>query len=127
VKKFLVPLVAGVTVFGAVTAFAATLTLSGSSLGSGNATVSSCNSTAAVTYDTAATTGAKTYDVTLAHVTSNATCTGLAYKVTLLGASNASLGEVTGSLDTSGAADANFTSQSIAAEDVTGVSVVITG
>lgn len=126
-KKFLVPAVAGVVVFGAVTAFAATLTVNTNSLGSGTATVASCNSSAVVTYNTAATTNAKTYDVTTAPVTSAATCSGKSYKVTLLGASNASLGEITGTLNTSGAATPDFTSLGIAAEDVVGVSVVISG
>ena len=125
-KKFLIPLGAGIVVFGAVTAFAATLNVTGTSLGAGNATVASCNSSASVTYTTAATTNAKTYRVATAPVTSAVACAGLAYKVSLLGASG-SLGEVTGTLDSSGAAAPDFTSANVAAQDVTGVAVVITG
>lgn len=126
-KKFLIPAVAGVTVFGAVSAFAATLSISSTSLAAGNATVASCNASANVTYTTTATTNAKTYQVATAPVSSAATCAGLAYKVTLLGAANASLGEVSGTLDGAGAATPNFASAGIAAQDVVGVAVVITG
>jgi hypothetical protein len=127
VKKFLVPVVAGVAVFGSVTAFAATLTVTNTTLGAGNAAVNSCNSSATVTYNTVATTNAKTYKVTTAPVTSHANCATMGYKVTLLGASNASLAEVTGTLSGTGTASPDFTSANIAAEDVVGVAVVITG
>ncbi|HWC33457.1 MAG TPA: hypothetical protein VG650_01400 [Mycobacteriales bacterium] len=126
-KKFLIPIGAGVIVFGGVTAFAASLSVNTSSLGAGNATVSSCNASAAVTYNTTPTTSAKTYKVTTAPVTSSAACASMGYQVTLLGASNASLGQVTGSLDTNGAASPDFSSQNIAAQDVVGIAVVITG
>jgi hypothetical protein len=50
------------------------------------------------------------------------------YRVTLTGASNANLGEVTGTLDaTTGAALPDFTSAAVVASAVQGVSVVITG
>ncbi|MDQ1684229.1 MAG: hypothetical protein QOC82_966 [Frankiaceae bacterium] len=129
-KKFLLPIGAGVVVFGGVTAFAATLNVNSTSLASGNATVSSCNSAAAVTYATTPTTNAKTYDVTTASVTTSGTgsgCASMAYKVTLLGANNASLGEKTGTLDASGAGSVDFTALTVPASDVVGVAVVITG
>src|SRR3954453_6162801 len=50
IKSYAVPAIGGVAVFGAVTAFAATLTVNSKSLGSGNATVSSCNASASVSY-----------------------------------------------------------------------------
>lgn len=126
-KKFLLPLGAGVVVFGSVTAFAATLNVTSNSLGAGNATLTACNSSASVTYNTTAGTGAKTYEVTTAPVATASTCNGKSFKVTLLGASNASLAEATGTLDSTGAATPDFTSDHIAAEDVVGVAVVITG
>ena len=126
-RKYLVPLGAGVVVFGAVTAFAATLNVTSTSLGAGNAAVASCNISAAVTYNTAPTTAAKTYKVTTAPVTSAATCNGMAYRVTLLGTSNVSLGEKTGTLDATGADTPDFSSLNVAAQDVLGVAVVITG
>jgi hypothetical protein len=126
-KKFLIPLGVGVVVFGAVTAFAASLTVNTTSLGSGNATVASCNSSASVSYNTAPTTNAKTYDVTTAPVASASGCSGMAVRVTLLGASNVSLGEKTATLDSSGSALPDFTSLTVPATDVVGVAVVITG
>lgn len=114
-------------VFGAVTAFAATLSVSGKTLGSGNATVSSCNSGATVTYNTTYSATLPGYKVGTAPVTTAATCNGFAYKVTLTGAGNASLAEVTGTLDASGNASPDFSASNIAAANVTGISVVITG
>src|SRR3954452_18043744 len=84
-KRFLIPLVAGVVTFGAVTAFAATLSVSSKSLGSGNATVSTCNASAQVSYNTAYASTIPGYKVTTAPVTTAAGCTLMAYKVTLTG------------------------------------------
>src|SRR3954452_9891865 len=125
-KRFLVPAVAGVVTFGAVTAFAATLTVTSKSLGSGNATVAGCNATAAVTYNTTYSASLPGYKVSTAPVTTAAGCALMSYKVTLTGTSNTSLGEVTGSLDAAGAASPDFTSANVAASAGTGVSVVIT-
>jgi hypothetical protein len=131
VKKYLIPIVAGVVVFGSVTAFAASLTITNSSLGAGNATVASCNSSATVTYNTVTTTNVNTHKVTTAPVTSGVGCAGMAYKVSLLGASNAVLGEVAGTLSSvsgsEGTATPDFTADNIAAVSVVGVAVVITG
>lgn len=127
IARFVVPAVAGVVVFGAVTAFAATLSVNGKTLGSGNATVSSCNSGATVTYTTAYSATLPGYKVATAPVTTAAACNGFAYKVTLTGAANASLAEVTGTLDASGNATPDFSASNISAANVTGVSVVITG
>ena len=126
-KRYLVPVIAGVTVFGAVTAFAATLNVSSQSLGSGNATVASCNTSAAVTYTTAYTATIPGYKVATAPVTTAVACATKAYKVTLTGAANASLAEITGSLDASGNAAPDFSASNISAALVTGVSVVISG
>jgi len=125
-SRYLAPAVVGVVVFGAVTAFAASLTVNSSSLGAGNASVTSCNSAATVSYNTAPSAGV--YKVTTAPVTTAAACAGMSYRVTLTDASNASLGEVTGTLDaTTGAALPDFTSAGIDASAVAGVSVVVTG
>ena len=125
--RFLAPVVVGVIVFGAVTAFAASLSVSSKSLGSGNATVSTCNATAAVTYNVGYASTLPGYKVTTAPVTTAAACNGLSYRVTLTGTGNTSLGEVTGTLDASGAASPDFSASNVAASGVTGVSVVITG
>lgn len=126
-KRFLIPLAAGVVTFGAVTAFAATLNVSSKSLGAGNATVASCNATAQVTYNTSYSATLPGYKVTTSPVTTAAGCASMAYKVTLTGAGNASLGEITGTLDGTGAASPDFSATNVAASSVTGVSVAITG
>jgi hypothetical protein len=125
--KFAVPAVTGIVVFGAVSAFAATLSVSSKSLGAGNATVSGCNAGASVTYNTTYSAALPGYKVSTAPVTTAAACTGMAYKVTLTGTGNASLGEISGTLDSSGGASPDFSSSNVAASGVTGVSVVITG
>lgn len=124
-KRYLVPVVAGVTVFGAVTAFAATLGVSSTTLGSGDDAVTSCNASANVSYNVAFAVGG--YEVTTAPVTSAASCAAKSYKVTLTDSGGASLAEVTGSLDAAGSASPDFTSQAIKADLVEGVAVVITG
>lgn len=126
-KRFLIPLVAGVVTFGAVTAFAATLNVSSKSLSAGNAGVSTCNATAQVTYTTSYSSTLPGYIVATAPVTTAVGCAGMSYRVTLTGAGDASLGEQTGSLDGTGAATPNFTSLAVSAASVTGVSVAITG
>lgn len=125
--RFAVPAVTGVVVFGAVTAFAATLSVSSKSLGSGNATVSSCNASATVTYNTTYASSLPGYKVSTAPVTTASGCNGMSFKVTLTGSGNASLAEVTGTLDATGAASPDFSASNISAANVTGVSVVITG
>ena len=126
-KRFLIPAVAGVVTFGAVTAFAATLSVSSKSLGSGNATVATCNASAQVSYNTTYSATLPGYKVSTTPVTTAAGCATMSYKVTLTGAANASLGEITGTLDGTGAASPDFSSSNIGASAVTGVSVAITG
>ena len=123
----MIPAVAGVVTFGAVTAFAATLGVTSKSLGSGTAGVATCNATAQVTYNTTYSASIPGYKVTTTPVTTSGTCAGMAYKVTLSGSGNASLGEIPGTLDGSGNASPDFSSSNISAQNVTGVSVVITG
>lgn len=126
-RRYALPAVAGVLVLGAATAFAASLTVNTSSLGAGNGTVASCNASASVSYNSTYASGLPGYKVTTAPISSAAACAGLSYKVTLTGAGNAALAEVTGTLDGTGADTPNFTASNILAHDVTGVSVVITG
>jgi hypothetical protein len=126
-KRFLIPAVVGVVVFGAVTAFAATLTVNTKSLGAGNATVTSCNASASVSYSTSYASTLPGYKVTTAPVASAAGCATMAYKVTLTNASNTSLGEATGTLDASGNATPDFSASNVPASSVAGISVVITG
>lgn len=126
-KRVLVAAILGVAVFGAVFAFAASLTVNSKSLAAGSGTVAACNAASAVSYTTAYSASLPGYQVATAPVTSAATCANMAYKVTLTGAGNASLGEVTGTLDATGAASPNFTSANVNAANVTGVTVVVTG
>lgn len=127
IKRYVVPLAAGLVVFGTASAFASSLTVSSTSLGSGNAGVSSCNASAAVTYNTAYASNIPGYEVTTTPVTSAAACNAKSYKVTLTGSSNTALAERTGTLDASGNATPDFSTSDVAAANVTGVSVVITG
>ena len=134
-KRYALPIGAGVVVFGVVTAFAASLTVNTKSLGSGNATVASCNNAASASYtSTLATTGANKgkYVVTggslVTDGSSPSACKGLSYKVTLLDTGNVSLGEATGTLaDPTGDATLDFSTSSPLASAVTGIAVVITG
>jgi zona occludens toxin (predicted ATPase) len=126
-RRLLLPLITGVVVFGTVTAFAASLSVTSKSLGSGNATVSSCNGAAAVSYTTAYSATLPGYKVATAPVTTAVGCALMGYRVTLTGAGNTSLGEVSGSLDVTGAASPDFSASNISAALVTGVSVSITG
>jgi hypothetical protein len=126
-KRYLVPILAGLVVFGVATAFAASMTLTSTSLGAGNGTASACNASASVTYNSSYASGIPGYKVTTAPVTTAAGCASKAYKVTLSGAANASLAEVTGSLDASGNASPDFSASNVSAASVTGVSVLVTG
>lgn len=131
-KKFLIPVAVGVVVFGSVTAFAATLDVSSSSLGAGNGTVSSCNGSASVSYTSAFDSTSHVYELASTTVTTVAgtpsACAGKSYKVTFMDGSDATVGsEVTGTLDTNGSDTKTVTSQHIAAGSVAKLAVVITG
>lgn len=126
--RFAIPAVSGIVVFGAVTAFASSLTVTSKSLASGNATVASCNATAGVSYTSVySPTGPYGYKVAIAPVTSAIGCATMSYKVTLTGAANASLAEEVGTLDASGNGAPDFTLDNVDASLVTGASVIITG
>jgi hypothetical protein len=127
VKRVLIVGVLGVVVFGAVFAFAASLTVNSKSLAAGSGTVAACNASATVSYNTAYSSSLPGFQVTTAPVTSSATCLNMPYTVTLTGAGNASLGSVTGTLTATGTASPDFTSANVNAALVTGVSVVISG
>lgn len=127
-KRHFVPVIAGVVVFGAVTAFAAGFTVSSTTVVSGSTTVTGCNATAAVSYTTIWDTTLKAYKVAIAPVTTAASCHGMGYKVTLQNSSNASIGEVTGTLDAvTGAASPDFSSLGVPASSVSAISVTVTG
>jgi hypothetical protein len=96
-QRLVVPVIAGVAVFGTVSAFAASLNLGSGTLGSDEAVVAACDATTQIraTYDTVFLGGAYVVDeVTLS---SPVACEGLAVKVTLTDG-GVSLGEVTGTV-----------------------------
>ena len=126
-KRYIAPVLAGVVVFGAVTAFAAGFTVTSNTVVSGNATVSACNSSAAVSYTTAWDATVPGYVVATAPVATAAGCGSMAYKVTLTGAGGVSLAEQTGTLAAAGSAAPNFATNKIPAANVVGISVTITG
>jgi hypothetical protein len=128
VRFHAVPVVAGVVVFGAVTAFAAGFNVNSSSIVSGAATVTGCGAIAAVTYSTVWDPALLAYKVSTAPVTTSASCKSLAYKVTVTNTGNVALGEITGTLSSvTGNAAPDFSSSNIQVSTVGGVSVTVTG
>jgi hypothetical protein len=127
-KRILAAILAGLFTFAGVYGLAASLNLTTDSLGSGTATVAACQAAALdATYSTTYSAAAPGYTVGNVTVTGLAsTCYSMAYKITLSGSGNASLGEATGTTPSSGTSfSATFTGVSAAA--VTGISVVISG
>jgi len=129
VKRALIIAVAGVLTFGAVYGFAASLNLTTDSLGAANTTVAACQAGAmTATYTSSYSSSAPGYTVGTVTVTGlAATCYSKAYKITLSGAANASLGEATGTTPSSGTSFAATFSPAVSAASVTGISVVISG
>jgi hypothetical protein len=128
-----VALGAGTLVFSGIYGMASSLGVSSQSLGSGNAVVAGCQTTTltssfATVYD-AALPGYKVGVVTVNGLDTTAgKCPSKAFKVTLVNASNASLGEVTGTTPASGTSfTADFTPSAAPASSVTGIHVLITG
>lgn len=128
-KRALIAAVLGLATFGSVYGLAASLNLDTDSLGAAETTVAACQAgQLTATYTS-------TYSATLpgyqvGTVTVNglaATCYTKAYKITLLGAGNASLGEATGTTPSSGTSFAATFSPALSAALVTGISVVVSG
>ncbi len=89
--------------------------------------MSACNASASVSYNSTYASALPGYKVTTAPITSAVACASMAYKLNLTGAANASVAEVTGTLDASGNASPDFSASNIAASLVTGVQLVVTG
>jgi hypothetical protein len=132
-KRALVALGVGSVIFASVYGLAASLSVSSSSLGAGNASVAACQSTTLTSsYATAYNASTPGYNVGVVTVngldTTAGHCASKAFKITLVNSSNTSLGEVTGTTPASGASfTADFTSATVSAASVTGVHVLITG
>jgi hypothetical protein len=99
-------------------------------LRAGTATVASCDTDGVATsFDTSYSASAAGYKVTTVHVTGIATpgCDGKTMKVTLIGAADASLAEVTVTLATPAASPTNFdfSGDNVLASAVLKVSVVV--
>jgi hypothetical protein len=126
VKRGLIGLAIGATVFGGVYGFAAGLGVTSDSLGAGSAVVAACQTgTVNASYTTSYVAGSsyQTTVVTLSGIDPVA-CGGKAISVTISGAAGVSLGQQTGSVSAATYV-ANFTG--VGAASVTGVHAVISG
>lgn len=127
-QRLIVPVIAGVAVFGTVSAFAASLNLTSDSLGSGQAPVTSCapgTGVAAVdvSYTTAFVAGAyQVTDVTFAAPS----CAGLPFKATLLSGTTV-LATASGTIDAAAHAVTAASATPVLASAVDGLAVVISG
>lgn len=128
-KRVLLAIVAGILTFSAVVGLAASLNLTTDSLGAGTTTVAACQAaTLNATYTTAYSATAPGYTVGTVTVTGlAATCWSKPYRLTLSGAGNASLGEMTGTTPASGTSFSATFAPPVNATSVTGISLVISG
>lgn len=128
--RLLAAIIAGVTVFATVFAVAASLSVTSSTLGAGTGAVASCDTDGVTTsYTVGYTAAAGGYTVENVDVTGIATpgCDGKTMKVTLVGAGDASLAELTVTLGTPAADPTalNFAASNVLASDVLKIAVVI--
>lgn len=128
-KRILTAVLAGTIAFGTVYGLAASLNLTTESLGAADTTVAACQAGAlTATYSSTYSAAAPGYTVGTVTVTGlAATCYAKAYRITLSGSGNASLGEATGTTPSSGSNFAATFTPAVAASTVTGISVVISG
>jgi hypothetical protein len=127
-RRTLFAVVLALTIFGAVYGFAATLNVGANTLSAGNASVASCQATGSPTgtYTVAYDQPTAGYKVATVNVTGiDAGCNGKAISVTLTGASSANLNTITGTI--AGTSIALTPGATVAAANVTGVSVAING
>ena len=129
-KRLLIAAAVGTAVFAGAYAMAASLSVSSTRLGSGNAVVTSCDtdgvaSTYTVSYSATGTAGYKIDTTEISGVAP--ACNGGSMKITLTGASNASLAERTQAVSAASNYSVNFAPAGILASDVTGVHVTIAG
>lgn len=125
-KLVLAAVVASI-VFAGVYGFAASLGLTSSGLGAGNAVVASCGTGINAAYTTAYSASLPGYSVSQVNLTSiPAACLNKAYRIQLTGAGGAAVGtEMTGTLPAAGTTANINTSGNVDASAVTGISVVI--
>jgi len=125
-KLVLAAVVASI-VFAGVYGFAASLGLTSSGLGAGNAVVASCGTGINAAYTTAYSASLPGYSVSQVNLTSiPAACLSKAYRIQLTGAAGATVGtEMTGTLPASGTTANISTSGNLDASAVIGISVVV--
>jgi hypothetical protein len=125
-KLVLAAVVASI-VFAGVYGFAASLGLTSSGLGAGNAVVASCGTGINAAYTTAYSSSLPGYSVSQVNLTTiPAACLSKAYRIQLTGAAGATVGaEMTGTLPASGTTANISTSGNVDASAVTGISVVV--
>jgi hypothetical protein len=125
-KLVLAAVVASI-VFAGVYGFAASLGLTSSGLGAGNAVVAACGTGINAAYTTAYSSSLPGYSVSQVNLTSiPAACLSKAYRIQLTGAAGATVGaEMTGTLPASGTTANISTSGNVDASAVTGISVVV--
>ena len=129
-KRLLIALTVGSAVFAGAYAMAASLPVSSTRLGSGNAVVPSCDTDGVTTNYTVSytATGTAGYKIDTADISGvAATCNGATMKVTLTGASNTALAERTQVIAAPSSYSLNFSAAGVPAADVTGVHVTIVG
>ena len=114
-------------VFAGVYGFAASLGLSSSGLGAGNAVVAACGTGIQAAYTTAYSSSLPGYSVSQVNLSSiPAACLSKSYRIQLTGAAGATVGaEMTGTLPASGTTTNISTSGNVDASAVTGISVVV--
>ena len=125
-KLVLAAVVASI-VFAGVYGFAASLSLTSSGLGAGNAVVAACGSGITAAYTTAYSATIPGYSVSQVNLASiPAACLSKSYRIQLTGAAGATVGaEMTGTLPASGTTANISTSGNVDASAVTGISVVV--
>lgn len=128
-KRILTAVLASTITFGAVYGLAASLNLTTESLGAAETTIAACQAGAlTATYTTSYSAATPGYSVGTVTVTGlAATCYSKAYRITLAGAGNVSLGEATGTTPGSGTSFAATFSPAVNAVSVTAIAVVISG
>lgn len=131
-KSAITALMAGAVIFAAVYGLAAGLGATSNSLGAGDSAVAACQSGGLSTsYATTYSAAANGYEVGVLTVdgldtTSPTNCASQPYRITISGAANASLAELSGTTPATGTSfTADFTSSHVNATNVTGVHLVI--
>jgi hypothetical protein len=124
--KMVIAAVAALIVFAGTYGFAASLGITSSGLGAGNAVVAACGTGITASYTTGYSASIPGYSVSQVNLaTIPAACQGKAYRIQLTGAAGAAVGaEMTGTLPASASANISTTGN-VDASLVTGISVVV--